>query len=468
LISYFRSILPSRLFALILLFLAIRIPLILLGIPATAPELVYMLVGERMADGFAMYRDIYDTTAPLSAFVYWTIDVVAGRSYLTYRLTATFLLLLQAVLLNTTLNRNQVYAGKGYIPALLYLLLGSITAEFDMLTPLLIGNTFLIMSLPYIITISREGFENNRLFVGGFMVGLAALSYLPLAIFLLVAAFGVVLFASNTFRSFLLMLCGFAFPYAVLVTYYLYTNTTSYFFEMHLLQPWQFGVELLLPPAHLATALALPAILLLLSLISTTSLPQRLVFQGKFQQLMGVWLLVSVIAVITRNQLSVGTFLLMLPPIAYYGEFLFTSRTKKWILNLMFFILLGGVLLLRYREPIGIAQYVSIDDSRLLLRTTQPVPGLSDATVLVLGDDKSYYAHSKLATPYLNWQLAQRHFGRLDEYQAVYELYQNFRQESPAYIVDQAGLMPQLKHKLPSVFEGYEPTQTAAVYQKIR
>jgi hypothetical protein len=468
LISYFRSILPSRLFLLVILFLAIRLPLIFLGIPATVSELLHMLVGERMGDGFAMYREIYDTTAPLSAFVYWTIDVVAGRSYLTYRLTATFLLLVQAVLLNVTLNRHQVYAGKSYVPALLYLLLGSLTFEFDMLTPLLIGNTFVILSLPYIITISREGFENNRLFVGGFMIGLAALSYLPLALFLLLAAFGVVLFASNTFRSFLLMLCGFAFPYAVIITYYLYTNTTSHFLEMHLFQSWQFGISPLVPPAHLAKVLALPAVLLLLSLLSTTSLPQRLVFQGKFQQLMTVWLLVSIIILITRNELSVGSFLVILPPIAYFGEFLFTSRIKKWQLNLMFFLLLGGVLVIRYREPLGISRFVQIDDSMLLLPQQQPLAGLSGSTVLVLGDDLSYYTHNKLVTPYLNWQLSQRHFGRLDEYQAVYDIYQNFRKESPAYIVDQSGLIPQLKHKLPSVFEGYEPTQTAAVYKKVR
>ncbi|WP_188500823.1 hypothetical protein [Pontibacter amylolyticus] len=453
---------------LVLLFLAIRLPLLFLGIPATSSELLHMLVGERMAGGFAMYSDIYDTTAPLSAFVYWTIDVIAGRSYLSYRIVATLLLLFQAIMFNVTLNRHQVYAGKGYIPALLYLLMGSLTFEFDMLTPLLIGNTFLILSLPYIITISREGFENNRLFVGGFMVGLAALSYLPLAQFLLVAAFGVVLFASNTFRSFLLMLCGFAFPYAVLFTYYLYTNTASQFVEMHLLQSWQFGINPLVPPAHLALALALPAAILLLSLISTTSLPQRLVFQGKFQQLMTVWLVVSVLVLVTRHELSVGSFVVILPPIAYFGEFLFTSRIKKWILNLLFFILLGGVLLIRYRQPLGIASFVKIDDSQLLLPEGGASGEVKGSSVLVLGDDLSYYEHNKLATPYLNWQLSQRHFGRLNEYQAVYDLYQNFRQETPEYIVDQVGLMPQLKHKLPSVFEGYAPTKTAAVYKKAR
>ncbi|MFD2246784.1 hypothetical protein [Pontibacter ruber] len=452
---------------LILLFLAIRLPLIFLGIPDTIQELLHMLVGERLADDFAMYREVYDDTAPLSALIYWMIDLLAGRSYLTYRLTAAFLLLLQALFLNITLNRHSVYAGKSYIPALLYLILGSITFEFDMLSPLLIGNTFLILSLPYIITVSREGLSNNRLFAGGFMIGLAALSYLPLALFLIVSSFAVFFFASSTFRSFLLMLCGFAFPYAVFMTYYLYSSSLSYFLELHLFRPWQFHIAFLLPATDLAKIMLLPAMLLALSLMSTASLPQRLVFQVKFQQLMGVWLVMSLALVFTQYEISAGTFIVVLPPLAYYSEYLFSIRKKVWMLNVFFFLLLAGVLLLRYQQPLGLNRFVKIDDSRMLL-PEQASTGVSSTTVLVLGNDISYYRQNKPVTPYLNWQLSQRHFGRLQQYQAVYEIYQNFRKESPAVIVDQAGLMPELKYKLPAVFEAYEPTGTPSVYKRTR
>jgi hypothetical protein len=223
---------------LVLLYLALQLPLILLGIPATLSELLHMLVGERMADGFAMYRDTYDNTAPLATMVYWLVDVLAGRSFLTYRLVAMVLLLFQALLFNIILNLHNVYAGKNYLPELLYLTLCSLSFEFNLLTPLLIGNTFIILSLPYIVTISREGFDHNRLFVGGFMLGLAALSFLPLALFLVVGMFAIIFFSSGTFRSFLLMLCGFAFPYAALMTYYLYNGAINGFLALHLLHPW--------------------------------------------------------------------------------------------------------------------------------------------------------------------------------------------------------------------------------------
>jgi len=467
LISYFRSILPSRLILLILLFLGLQAALLLAGTPATAPELLHMLVGERMAGGYDLYRQIYDDTAPLSALVYWIIDLLAGRSFLTYRVVALALLLLQALLFNITLNRYNVYASKNYLPALIYLTLGSLSFEFSMLTPLLIGNTFLILSLPYIITVSREGLDNNRLFVGGFILGLAALSYLPLALFLVVGLFAVILFASSTLRSSLLMLCGFAFPYAVLGTYYLYTNSLTGFLALHLLQPWQFKLDFILAPADVAKLMALPVLVLLLSLVSTLSLPQRLVFQVKFQQVMWVWLSISLVVIFTRQDISAGTFILLLPPIAYFSEFLFNSGRKAWLLNLVFLLVLAGVLMLRYRQLPGLNWLIRIDESALLLPEA-PATSIKNTTVLVLGNDISYYTYNRPVTPYLNWQLAQDHFGHLTDYQAVFDIYQNFQLEQPAFIVDKVGLMPHLQYKLPAIFGKYKPTGNDGIYQRTR
>lgn len=464
-ISYFRSILPSRIFSLVLLFLALQLPLFFLGISATVPEVFYMLIGERMSDGFTLYREIYDNTAPLSALIYWLIDTLSGRSLVTYRVMAMVLLLVQALFFNITLNRHNVYANKGYLPGLLYLVFGSIVFEFNMLSPLLIGYTFIILSLPYLITVSREGFDFSRLFVGGFILGLAALSYFPLAAFLFVALFAVILFASNTFRSTLLLLCGFLFPYAVVLTYFFYIGSLQEFLEMHILRPWLQQVTFIRPPADLAKLMALPFVVLLFSIVNTLSLPQRLVFQVKFQQVMWVWLIVSLVLIFTRDEISAGTFILLLPPLAYFGEFLFSGDLKKWILNLIFFLILGSVILLRYREVSGANQFLNISSSVLYLPQNASSTAVRGSNVLVLGNDSQYYLHNKLATPYLNWQLAQRHFGRLNEYEAVYAIDQNFRKETPTYIIDQAGLMPELQDRLPYLFGRYELTDGKTIYR---
>lgn len=416
-----------------------------------------MLIGERLADGFTMYKQLYDDTAPLSAMVYWLIDLVAGRSVLAYRIVAILLLLLQALALNSILNRYQVYATKNYIPALLYLLMGSVTYELSMLTPLLIGHTFVILSLPYLITVSREGIENNRLFVGGFILGLAAMCYLPLSLYLLVGIFAVVLFASNTFRSILLMLCGFLFPYAVLLTFYFYTNTIDEFLTLHLFKPWQFNVKFALPPADLAKLMLLPLLVLVFSVLSSLSLPQRLVFQVKFQQVMWVWLLVALLLCVSSEEISANIFVLLLPAIAYFSEYLFTSNMKRWIINLAFSLLLVATLLVRYRDVLGLSPILQLTDTQLISDTDVPET-IRNERILVLGPDMRYYLHNKPSTPYLNWQLAQRHFGRLNEYDAVYQIYENFRSEQPTYIIADDTLMQELQYKLPTVFSGYKPS----------
>ncbi|HEY4649944.1 MAG TPA: hypothetical protein VIG72_00955 [Pontibacter sp.] len=427
-------------------------------------ELYFMLVGERMADGYSMYSQIYADMAPLSALIYWMIDLVAGRSVLAYRIAALALLLLQALTFNAILNRYQVFTTKNYIPALLYLVLGSITYEFGMLTPLLIGHTFVILSLPYLITVSREGIENNRLFVGGFILGLAALSYLPLALYLLVGVFAVLLFASNTFRSILLMLCGFLFPFAVLLTYYLYTGTLDEFTDLHLLRPWRFTVGFALPPADLAKLMALPLLVLTFAILSSLSLPQRLVFQVKFQQVVWVWLLVAVLITVTRDNISANTFILLLPAIAYFGEYLFTSNVKKWILSLAFMLLLAGTLVIRYRDVLGVSRLLQLSDSQLISAAKLPATPRHES-VLVLGNDIRYYFYNKPATPYIDWQLAQRHFGKLNEYEVVYQLYRNMQAELPDYIIDEAGLMQELQYKLPKVFGNYTATDQKNIYR---
>ncbi|PSR55238.1 hypothetical protein AHMF7605_17850 [Adhaeribacter arboris] len=242
-IRYFRSLLLSRLLALVLLFLAIRVPLVFWGVPLTLPELKSMVLGERMANGYLLYRDIFDNEAPLAAGIFWLIDLLTGRSVLVYRILPMILLFIQALRLNSIFNRHNVLPDRTFLPALLYLVAGSVFFELDTLTPLLLGMTFIVFSLNYLISFSKEGENNRQLFKAGFILGLGALCYLPLVLFLIVAIFAIILFASGSVRSSLLLLCGFIFPYSLVLTYYLYTNTLTNFLDFHLFPSWNFKVD---------------------------------------------------------------------------------------------------------------------------------------------------------------------------------------------------------------------------------
>ncbi|MBX0291829.1 hypothetical protein K3G63_15360 [Hymenobacter sp. HSC-4F20] len=467
-LQFFKSSLPTRLFALLLLLLALRLPLLWLGIALTPVELRALLVGERLHEGALLYRTLYDSTAPLAAALFALLDVVGSRPLWVYRTLALVLLTFQALRFNFVLNRADVHPERGYVGALTYLLIGSLTTDLDTLSPLLLGHTFLIAALSALLPTSREGYDNRRLFRAGFLVGVGALCYLPLALFLLVGLFAVIVFAANSFRSFLLLVCGFLFPYAVATTFFLYTESLPGFVQFHLTPTLQGAVNETdgLPLWVLLRLLVLPGLLVLLGIGRSFTTSLGLVFQVKFQQLMLVWLLVAVGIAAAGRGMATGTLVLLLPPLTYFSLFLWQKAQRAWVPELLLLFVIGAVVMVRYRAVLHLTQLVQIPAESLY--AVQPNPRyafLQGQRLLVLGPDQRPYLHNRLATPYLDWRLAQADFGHLEQYDAVFRLAQNFQPAPPQYLIDQANLVPELQYKIPGIFGRYQSTNTPGVYR---
>ncbi|GAA3938270.1 hypothetical protein [Hymenobacter algoricola] len=468
-LRFFKSPLPSRLLLLLLLILAVRLPLLWLGVPLTAAELRAMLVGERLHEGALLYQTLYDSTAPLAALLFGALDAVAGRPLWLYRMLALTLLLFQALRLNLVLNRADVHPERGFVAALTYLVVGSLTADLDTLSPLLLGHTFIIAALSVLLPTSREGYDNRRLFRAGFLVGVAALCYLPLALFLLVGLFAVIIFAANSFRSFLLLVCGFLFPYAVAATFFLYKEALPGFSQFHL-RPTLSGLVAGadgLPLFVQLRLLLIPGLVLVLALGRSFTTSLGLVFQIKFQQLMLIWLLVAVAMAAVGRGVAPGTFVLGLPPLTYFSLFLWQKARHAWMMEVLLLLLLGLVVVVRYRTLLHLEKVVHIPAEQSY--AVQPNPAyaaIRQQRLLVLGPDRRPYLQNRLATPYLDWRLSQGDFGHLDEYAAVFRLSQSFAQLPPDYIIDEARLMPELQYKVPAVFGRYQLTGTPHVYRR--
>ena len=426
-----------------------------------------MVLGERLSEGFILYRDVYDTTAPLAASFFWLLDFAFGRNVLVYRILAGVLIFGQGMRLNATFNQQALLPDKSYLPALLYFVFGSIFFELDTLSPLLIGLTFIVFALPYLINPPKENTSNSRLFKGGFLLGLAALCHLPFLLFIVFAFFAVTLFAFNTFRSFLLLLCGFLFPYAVVFTFFLYTAALPNFIEYNLLSGWKFYLDLVLPPLDLLKILAIPFLLLAYTVFFAIVHAPGLNYQLKFFQLMLIWLPIALLTAIASQNISTVSWLLFLPVLAYFGTFFLLRSAKAWIIEPLFLVLLGLVLLTRYHQLLPQTKYTQLNISQITVHQDARYHAVKNARILVLGDDYNYYAVNQAATPYINWQLAQEDFGQLDTYYAVFKIVRNITASRPDYILDEARLMPQLQHKAPLEFSRYRQIGKSQLYKRI-
>ena len=467
-LRFFKSSLPAQLLALLLLVLALRLPLLWLGLPLTAAELRALLVGERLHGGALPYRDLYDGTAPLAAAFFALLDAVHSRPMWLYRVVALLLLLVQALRLNLVFNRYDVHPERGYVAALTYLLVGSVSTDLDTLSPLLLGHTFIVFALSALLPTSREGYDNRRLFRAGFLIGLGAMCYLPLALFLVVGLFAVVIFAASSFRSSLLLLCGFFFPYALVLTFFLYSGALSGFGRFHLQPGLTNLIASGLPAGLQLRLLIVPGLVLGLALFRSLGTSLGLVFQIKFRQLMLVWLVVAIATAAVERGGAPGVLVLLLPPLAYFSLFLWQRYPHSWLLELLLLLILNAVVVLRYRAQVPRLEALlhMPAESRFGLQPDPRYAALQGQTLLILGPDDRAYFNNRPATPYLDWTLSQVDFGHLTEYAAVVRIAQEMGPTPPQYLLDQSNQVPQLKQLLPGVFGPYEATSTPGLYRR--
>ena len=467
-LRFFKSPLPVQLAALLLLVLALRLPLLWLGLPLTAEELRALLVGERLHGGALPYRDLYDGTAPLAAAFFAGLDAVLARPVWLYRLTALALLLMQALRLNLVFGRYDVHPERGYITALTYLLVGSISTDLDALSPLLLGHTFIVFALSALLPTSREGYDNRRLFRAGLLIGLGALCYLPLGLFVLVGLFAVVIFAASSFRSSLLLLCGFLFPYALVATFLFYQEALPDFWHLHLQTGLNDLISSGLPAGLQLRLLVVPMLVLAAGLLRALSTSLGLVFQVKFRQLMLVWLAVAAVAAAVERGGAPGAMVLLLAPMAYFSLFLWQQDRKFWWLELVLLLLLNAAAVLRYRAYVPRLEAIlhMPAESRFGLAPDPRYDALRNQTLLVLGPDDRPYFYNHPTTPYLDWTLSQADFGHLNEYAAVVRVAQKMGPTPPTYLLDQRRIVPRLKQLLPGTFGPYEPTATPDLYKR--
>ncbi|MBF9235780.1 hypothetical protein I2I05_00080 [Hymenobacter sp. BT683] len=467
-LRFFKSSLPAQLLALLLLVLALRLPLLWLGLPVTAAELRALLVGERLHGGAMPYRDLFDGTAPLAAATFAVLDAVVSRPVWLYRVFALALLLVQALRLNLVFNRYDVHPERGYVAALTYLLIGSVSTDLDTLSPLLLGHTFIVFALSALLPTSREGYDNRRLFRAGFLIGVAALCYLPLSLFVIVGLFAVVIFAANSFRSSLLLLCGFFFPYALLATFFFYFGAMPGFVQFHLQPGLTDLIASGLPAGLQLRLLVVPGIVLLLGLLRSLGTSLGLVFQVKFRQMMLVWLAIGVATAAVEQGAAPGVLVLLLPPLAYFSLFLWQRYQHNWLLELGLLLILNAAVVLRYRAHVPRLEALlhMPAESRFGLQPDPRYASLRNQTLLILGQDDRAYFHNRPATPYLDWALSQVDFGHLSEYAAAVRISQRIGPTPPAYLLDQVSIVPRLKQLLPSIFASYEPTGTPGLYRR--
>lgn len=421
------------------------------------PELGWMVLGENLAAGARLYEGIWDNTAPFSAAVYWLLDELFGRSAIAHAILAMLLVLVQAGQFNLMLLNSRAYNENTYVPALIYTVLAHIFFDFYLLSPPLMSMTFLLMAVRNTFkVVSAKGKDESLFFLGAY-VGIAGGFFLPSLVYFPALLFALMLFTGTKPRQYLLLLIGLALPLAAITLYFFWQDNLESFYFGYLFSLNLFGSDNYLGTLSLLALAAIPTIFFLIGLYNF-SRRNYTIYQTRLQQVMFYTFVAGIIAIVLTAEKSSYHLLLLMPAWAFYISHYLLLVRKFLKAEGIFWLFTLLVLALHFVLYLGIVPEIKpyVNTERLLVNRRPEAELVAGKRILTLGRDLSLYQRAQLATPYLEWRLASQQLTELDYYDNLVEAFRNFQQDTPQVLIDDAGIVPQLFKRMPTIETRYE------------
>lgn len=470
-LSFFKINVPDRIIVLFLLLLAIRLPLFITGTPLFAPELYWLLVGEKLSKGYVMYRDVWDNTAPLAAFMYMLLNYIAGKSSLALQLVSFLFVFWQALIFNRMGIKQELYLERTFIPALVYIIGISLFYDFLTLSPILMGLSFLLLATDKIFKHIRYGVREDEIFLIGFYIGLASLCKLPLVIFLFFPMICFVLYTGTTPRLYALIVLGFFLTFAAAFLLFFGFGAGADFYYNFIGTLFASYRSFFVGWGELLPIVSVPLVLAILSVFKVLGSNRFINYQSVVQACMGFWVIFSMLTIWLDTNRSPYSYLVFWPAVAFFGTHFFMLIRKKWQAELLFSIWVMATLFMLYVPAYG---WLSVDKwlplNSFEISSNLPKQANQDKRIVVLGKAPAYYVGNTLATPYLNYALSVRDLHDLGHYSSVLRVYNNFTKELPEIIIKapQDPSLDSLFARMPVLAQQYRVSATDTnVYEHI-
>jgi hypothetical protein len=438
----------------ILIFLS-AIYIWVLEIPMLKPEITWLLIGERMAEGKAMYIDIVDDTGPLSAAVYWLCHLAFGRSWLALKILALVLAMFQITYLNGIFIYYKSFKENTYIPALLLVILFHLSFDLLTLSPALMGNTFLVLALRHLFSqtvLQKEGSDSILLI--GLFGGIAACFHFPLVTFLPFMLISGVIVSGFSFRQLVLSLIAYSLPFTIIALYYFWNDSLWIFFEEFVIDPRRVDRY---PHVGLRDLLVLflPGMVFsVMGFVVGAVLQSQTVNQQKQFQLMFLFVLFGIGSLFLSNRITPYQLVMILPGMAYFGTQLFAAYEKGPFIKALSWIFILGI-------PFGGFLWIVLKSNSGEINTyaiefTEKHASTEGKRILVLGQDLGYYRNSSLGSRYLNYSLTKNVLNDTTDLRNSAEVFRVFSTEMPQVIIDDDGLFENLSNRLSPLQDIYQ------------
>ena len=415
---------------------------------------MWMVLGERLSEGYLLYVDVIDDTGPLSAGVFTGLHLLFGRSPIAYILLGKIIVLVQIYYWNSTLIKYRVFDENTYLPAIVMAALFHFSFDLMYLSPTLLGSTFLLLAFGQLFShtvLQKESSESTLLI--GIYGGLATGFHWNFVFFLPFLILTGLAISSFTVRQLFLSIMGFLLPILLILVFYFWKDGLE-----HALQVWpmvfsypNYGYQ---PSLSWLAPGAFPILLALIGFAISSFFRGATINQQKQRQLIIIWLLFSAgLFFLVKNNASYQ-LVVFLPAMTYFISQFFLLFNWTLLVKPAFF---GLVLVL----PLWTLNYWT---TRTAVDTSYFVAAIDEITlpkktgVMVLEKDPSPYLYKTLDGPFLNYNMSMRYLKKEKTLQQKAQVFQMVRRQKPQQILDKDGLFKDLLDELPALKEFYIET----------
>lgn len=434
--------------------------LVLFPFPITEPLLQWMVLGERLGEGFYLYKDVVDDTGPLSSAFFLGMDFLFGRSPLAYAILGRVLIIIQLTYWNFTLIRYRVFDENTYLPAIIMAALFHFSFDMLTLSPALLGSTFLILALSQLFSqtvLQKETSESTLLI--GIYGGIATGFHLNFGLILPYMIFTGLLISGFSFRQLILAIVGFFLPILLILVFYFWNDSLQDALEILPLVFIYDGFSYQSIYSWLILG-AFPILLALFGYFMGTFQRGSTINQQKQRQIIITWMLFGALVFFFVKKQAGFELLIFLPGFTYLITQFFLYVKRSWIggiafMALVFGLPLGGLFFWKSQAQSNEAYFVS----------TNPNHSTQNRKIMVLGPEMDLYLENQLGGPFLNYHLSQAYIEKEKDLEGKSRLYSKVFLQKPELIFDSEGQFKKLLLEFPALQSIYSET-SPGVFEK--
>jgi hypothetical protein len=263
-------------------------------------------------------------------------------------ITTVLLIFFQAIMINALVAKYRVWSDTNIMPGAIYALVASILPEYLNLSPILLGNTFLILALYYLCGVYKNQKCADQIFDVGLWIGVASLFQFSFSIFVLWGIAGLLLLRGINMKEMLMFFIGFLVPYILTAVYLFWVGKTSLLWQHHISDNVGYmNIIIHSLPITLVKIGIIGFLLLFIFLRSGSFYSRRNVGSQKYVSLIYFALFAAASTSIVQVNFSLEHLLILAVPVGILLSFAFQSVESN-IAEALHTVLFIGVMLMQY------------------------------------------------------------------------------------------------------------------------